>query len=423
MTDSAISTPDESAALAPQPPPPRLQAGGATISRARSAVPTLTHGGITVGQFLAMHVTGAMFPLVAGILLFGWRAIGTVATVMVSTIIGVAIWRRIGRRGELLQYSHTLWLALLLAMTLPAHLITDTQFQAGENVIPWPVLPAAGLVLAAMVWLLGGIGSGRLHPVLVTHLLLVALFGGLLVPHLALQRRSIFVGDLLRAGGGIKSEAVIEPWIHAQQIPGRDAIRSEPPSQRLAFYTTGLERPEGSFLSLEVLLRDQMPPLEDLIVGGVPAPIGTGCQIAVIMGGLFLLYRGVIDWRSPLLIFLAAYASFLILPIPVVIRETSRDWHWLALRHRDVGFPLAITFANYETMASPLLFMAFFLATSPAVRPLARRARTIYALLVGVLSAVLQLYANVAIGPYLALLAVSLLTPAFDRWFTPKTLV
>jgi electron transport complex protein RnfD len=416
VTDSVISSPEPSTTT-----PPPLRAGAATIPRARGAMPTLTHGGITVGQFLGMHVTGAMFPLVAGILLFGWRALGTVLVVMASTAIGVAIWRRIGRRGRLLEYSHALWLALLLAMTLPAHLLSDSSTQ--ENVIPWPILPAAGLVLAAMVWLLGGIGSGRVHPVLVTHLLLVALFGGLLVPHLALQRRSIFVGDLARAGAGTKSEAIVEPWIHAQPLPGRDAIRSEPPSQRLGFYTTGIERPEGSFLSLEVLLRDQMPPLEDLIVGGVPAPIGMGCQIAVIMGGLFLLYRGVIDWRSPLLIFLAAYACFQILPIPVVIRETSRDWHWLALRHRDVGLPLAITFANYETMASPLLLVAFFFATSPAVRPLARRARTIYALLVGVLSAVFQLYATVAIGPYLALLAVSLLTPAFDRWFTPKTLV
>src|SRR5205814_5197420 len=158
-------------------------------------------------------------------------------------------------------------------------------------------------------------------------------------------------------------------------------------------------------------------------VGGAPGPIGTSCIVAVIIGGLFLLYRGVIDYRVPLLIFLAAYVSLLILPIPVVIRETSRDWQWLAMRHRDVGVPLAITFANYEVMASPLLFMAFFFATSPAVRPLARLARTIYALLIGVVSSVLQLYVTVALGPYLALLGVSLLTPAFDKWFHPRTLV
>ena len=37
-----------------------------------------------------------------------------------------------------------------------------------------------------------------------------------------------------------------------------------------------------------------------------------------------------------------------------------------------VGAALAVTFANYEVMTAPLLFTAFFLATSTAIRPLAR---------------------------------------------------
>jgi electron transport complex protein RnfD len=174
---------------------------------------------------------------------------------------------------------------------------------------------------------------------------------------------------------------------------------------------------------LEALLRDRMPPLEDLIIGGAPAPIGTGCAIAIIIGGLFLLYRGMIDYRIPLLIFLAAYISMLVLPIPIVIRAASRDWKWLAIHDPSVGWPLALTLVNYEVMASPLLFMAFFLATAPSVRPLPRRGRVIYAILIGVAAAAAQLYISVAIGPYVALLAVSMLTPYLDRWFRARTLV
>jgi hypothetical protein len=54
---------------------------------------------------------------------------------------------------------------------------------------------------------------------------------------------------------------------------------------------------------------------------------------------------------------------------------------------------------------------------------MARRARAIYAILTGILAAAFQLYIAVSIGPYLALLATSLLTPTLDKVFRPRTLV
>jgi hypothetical protein len=240
---------------------------------------------------------------------------------------------------------------------------------------------------------------------------------------MTLQRHELFVGDLLKAGPPDVKSDTRQPWISAQPVMGQDAIRAEPASQLLIFFTTGNEKPERAWLSLESLLRDRMPPLEDLIIGGHPGPIGTSSGIAIIIGGLFLLYRGLIDYRIPLLIVASALICLLILPIPVVITENANEWRWIAMRETGIGWPLAVTFANYEIMASPLLFMAFFLATAAAVRPMTRRARTIFALLVGALSAICQLYASVSFGPYLALLLVSLLTPTFDKWFHPRTLV
>ena len=67
--------------------------------------------------------------------------------------------------------------------------------------------------------------------------------------------------------------------------------------------------------------------------------------------------------------------------------------------------------------------VSFFLATAPEIRPLTRRGRAMYALLVGVFAAVLQLYVSVSFGPYVALLLVSLLTPALDRFLKPNCLV
>jgi Na+-translocating ferredoxin:NAD+ oxidoreductase RnfD subunit len=418
----------DSIASAPELPPVVLETAGGRIPRATSSR-LLTHGGITIPHFFAMHVTGACFPLVAGLLLYGWRAAISIGVVLITSALAVVVWRRIGARGGQLRYSHSLWLALLLALTLPPHLLTDTFRMRGENTIAtWPLLPAAGLMIIPLIWLLGGLGSGRLNPVLIANLLLVALFGGLLTPHQTLQRSRIVVGDVMDFKRSEMDEPVRGRWISAPPNPGHDAVRiTNLASERLIEYTSPWHAPPKQFTSLETLLRDGMPPLEDLIVGGHPGPIGISCQIAVIIGGLFMLYRGVIDHRIPLLIILSMYVAILVLPVPIEIeisgREMVRQWHWLAVRQPNVGAALGVTFANYEVMGSPLLFTAFFLATSSAIRPLARRGRTVFAILVGVLSAASQLYISVSVGPYIALLIAGVLAAGLDRFFKPRTLV
>jgi Na+-translocating ferredoxin:NAD+ oxidoreductase RnfD subunit len=113
----------------------------------------------------------------------------------------------------------------------------------------------------------------------------------------------------------------------------------------------------------------------------------------------------------------------LILPIPVSITEAGAQWKWFAFRAHYLGWPTAATFVNYEIFASPLLFTFIYLATMPGLRPITRRGRAIFAVFLGVLSAVFQLYASVAIGPYIALLMTVLLTPTLDRAMRPRPLV
>ena len=158
-------------------------------------------------------------------------------------------------------------------------------------------------------------------------------------------------------------------------------------------------------------------------MAGNPGPIGASSMIFVIVGGLFLLYRGVIDYRIPLLIVLVAFAALLVLPVPVAITDQGPRWSWFAPVDPSVGWAVAITFANYELAASPAAFMACFLATYPPVRPMTRRARTVFAVAVGLLTAVTQLYVSVSWGPYAALLCAGLITPLVDRFFQPKPLV
>jgi hypothetical protein len=285
-----------------------------------------------------------------------------------------------------------------------------------------------------MLWLVRGPAGTAVHPAVVTYLLLAAAFHAALVPHDVLQRERLFAGDVLDAADDAAPPGGANPWwLTRARTVGHDAIRTTPAAESLMNYT--LAQPETSergTLLLQGLLRDRLPPLEDLVMAGNPGPIGTSSIIFVIIGGLFLLYRGVIDWRIPLLVIISAYVALLVLPIPVSITPVPQDnpfaraslvrWAWLAMREPTVGWAVAITFVNYEMAASPLLFVAFFLATSPQMRPISGRGRILFAVTMGALAAVAQLYVSIAWGPYLALLVVGLLTPIADRVFQPRPL-
>ena len=54
------------------------------------------HGDVGVRRFFVMHSMATVFPLVAGVMLYGWRAALTVALVVAGTAVGLGVWRRVG---------------------------------------------------------------------------------------------------------------------------------------------------------------------------------------------------------------------------------------------------------------------------------------------------------------------------------------
>jgi Na+-translocating ferredoxin:NAD+ oxidoreductase RnfD subunit len=279
-------------------------------------------------------------------------------------------------------------------------------------------------LLAVVLWLSRGPAGTAIHPAVVTYLLLTSAFAAAMVPTHVLQRERLFVGDVLDAATDAPPPGGANPWwLTRPRTISHDAIQLTPASQSLLNYTLARREPtERGTILLQGLLRDRLPPLEDIVMAGNPGPIGTSSVIFVITGGLFLLYRGVIDWRVPVMVIVSAYVALLVLPIPVAITDVGPRWAWLASREPGVGWAVGMTFVNYQLAASPLLFTAFFLATAPQVRPITGRGRLLFALALGVLAAAMQLYVSVAWGPYLALLVVGLLTPIADRVFQPRAL-
>jgi len=385
---------------------------------------------INIRRYYGMHVPAAMFLVAGGIILYGWPAAASIGVVLLSTLATLAVWGRIGARGRQICRPYCLWMALLLALALPPHLLAPAAAGETEGTVwstaAWAILPAAGILLVILVWLLNSLGSGRVHPVAAAYLVLVILFEPMLTPHYVLKPEYVLMGKLYESEEIDPAVPRTAPWIYRRQFndAAKESLRSsDSAAAALGAYTSGRASPDRFSISFQMVLRDRLPPLEDLIIGGEPGPIGAGCGLAILAGGLILLYRGLIDWRIPVLTVLAALVAFLILPIPVVITDMGTEWRWLAFRPRMLDWPAALTLANYELFASPLLFVAFFLATSPQSRPMSRGGRALYGMALGLLAAPAQLYGSVTVGPYVALLLITLASPKLDRLFRPRPLV
>jgi Na+-translocating ferredoxin:NAD+ oxidoreductase RnfD subunit len=363
-----------------------------------------------------MYAPAACLPIAAAALFYGWAALATVAAVLLSTLFALSFWMRIGRRGRQLKLPQCLWMALLLALALPAQLIGRA----------WPILPAAAILLVMVQWLLNTVGSGRVHPVALTYLLLFIFFQPLLTPHLILKRGHPFFGNLFNSQAADTSASRITPWIYqitAAPDPTDATDIPAPAGDLLTAYTSGRQQPERFSLYPQMVLRDQLPPLEDLVIGGEPSSIGASSAVILIVAVLFLIWQGLIDYRIPLIAVAAAMIAFLILPIPVVINESGPRWHWLVFRAPYLGLSAGVTFADYELFASPFLLVSFFMATSVRSRPMTCRGCAVYGLILGLVSAIAQLYGSAAAAPYVALLLASLLSRRLDRLFPPRTLV
>lgn len=399
------------------------------VSEVREPTPVpIARWATPVRRFVGAHLVALLPALAAGFVAFGWRALACGALVVAGGLVGWALWRAIGRRGRLLDPLHVVWLCLLLTAMLPAHLAADRLATANGLAGPalWPILLAAGLMLAGLTWLLGGTTGGRLFPPLIVLLLVAGTLGEAITPRLVLTRERAAIGDLLDYERRPLDELNPMPWLLRAPEYASDARWRTSARAVLIRYTAGLARPERREISMGSVLRDRLPPLEDIITLGHPQPIGQASVAALLAGGLFLFYRGVADVRIAMLTLLGAYVTLALAPVPARITPDGPVWTWGAAFGgwgEAVGWDVGLTFVHYELLAGPILFVALYLAPLPSLRPLANRWRIVYALLLGPAVALAQRYGDTSVGPPAALLVVALLTPFMDRATRARTLL
>jgi electron transport complex protein RnfD len=143
---------------------------------------------------------------------------------------------------------------------------------------------------------------------------------------------------------------------------------------------------------------EHLPGLKAMFVGQVGGCVCETSALAVLLGGLYLVVRGVADWRlvAGTLAGAAVFATIA---------------HW--------ADPQAYQGAAYHLVAGSLLFGAFFIATDYVGAPITPSGRWIFGLGVGVLVMVIRLFGAYPEGVMFAILIMNALTPLIERITIP----
>jgi electron transport complex protein RnfD len=135
-------------------------------------------------------------------------------------------------------------------------------------------------------------------------------------------------------------------------------------------------------------LSEQLPSLGQLFMGNVAGCLGETSALALIVGGLYLLYKGHIDWRIPF-----SYLGTVFVVTAVVGADPF-----------------------FHLLSGGLLLGAFFMATDWVTTPITKKGRLLFGIGCGLLTVLIRLMGGYPEGVCYSILLMNLATPLIDRY-------
>ncbi len=288
----------------------------------------------TIESIMYDVVIALMPTCIAAVYFFGIRALITIVLSVAACIAAEGIFEKIAKKPFTIRDGSAVVTGLLLAMNLP------------YTVPFW--LPVVGGFFAIIVvkMLFGGLGHNFMNP--------------------ALAARAFLL---------ISYPVQMTTW-------SLDAASGATPLGRMK---------EGGFLPTSA---DYVNALFGLQGGS----LGEVCAIAIILGGIYLIVRGVISWRIPVS-FLTVF--FL---LATFLKRTGFD----------ASYPL------YELLTGGLLLGAFFMATDYTSAPIHPKGQFLMGIGCGVLAILIRFYGGYPEGVCYSILIMNLVVPYIDKITVPR---
>ncbi len=205
--------------------------------------------------------------------------------------------------------------------------------------------------------LFGGTGRNIFNPALVGRCFL------------ALAYPAAMSGNWTTAGGGLTGRLL--QYVGASNV---DAVSSATP--------------------LVLAKQGQLEELSRMFLGNTSGSIGETSAVAIILGGVFLLFTRVANWRTVVAILGSSALLAEILYCAQPERFAPALWH---------------------LSAGSLLFGAFFMATDPVTSPVTNVGKWFYGIIIGVITLLIRNFSGYVEGVMFAILLGNIVAPILDE--------
>lgn len=134
--------------------------------------------------------------------------------------------------------------------------------------------------------------------------------------------------------------------------------------------------------------------MSNMFVGNYAGSLGETSALIILLVGLVLAIRNVIDWRVPVSYLLALFLG---------------AWVIALVQGMGIWYPL------FHVLTGGAIFGAVFMMTDPVTNPTTATGRTIFAIGCAIITLLIRVLANLPEGVLYSILLMNMLTPAIDK--------
>ncbi len=287
-------------------------------------------------QRVMLNVIIALLPvLIAAVVLFGLRALTLTVICCAACVLFEWLFCKVTKKENTIHDLSAVVTGMLLAFNLPV------------NIPEYMAVIGCFAAIVIVKCLFGGLGQNFANPAVTGRIVLMLSFSSYMT-------------------------SFVQPFFYKD---GVDAVVCATPL---------------------VASPEQLPPLSDMFLGLRAGCIGETCGLAILIGGIYLLARGIISPAAPL--------SFIGTVAVCALAMSGGD----------------VQLMSYEILSGGLLLGAVFMATDYSTTPLTGFGKVVFGIGCGLLTFLIREFASLPEGVSYSILLMNILTPYIDKITMPR---